>query len=125
VVVIGASNRPDLIDTGLLRPGRIDKIVFVPLPDKEGRKQVLGVHLKRVPLAKDVDLEKILDRMDGFTGADIAAMVKEAGLFAIRESKSAKEVAMRHFEHALAKAKPRMSKEDAADWERQRARWQS
>ncbi len=124
VVVIAATNRPDLIDPGLLRPGRFDKVVFVPLPDRAGRKQVLQVHLKRVPLAKDVDLEKLLDRMDGFTGADIAAAVKEAGLSAIRESKAAKEVAMRHFEHALAKVKPSLAKEDVEQWEKLRRRWQ-
>jgi transitional endoplasmic reticulum ATPase len=124
VVVVGATNRPDLVDTGLLRPGRFDKVVYVPLPDRKGREQVLHVHLKRVPLAKDVNLEKVLEKTDGFTGADIAALVKEAGLFAVRENKSAKEVAMRHFEKALSKVKPSLAKEEAGDWEKRKARWQ-
>ena len=123
VVVIGASNRPDLIDPGLLRPGRFDKVVYVPIPDAKEREQVLKVHLRRTPLAKDVNLGKILERMDGFTGADIAALVREAGLFAIRENKSAKEVAMKHFEKALEKIKPSLDTSDVSEWKKQEARW--
>jgi len=123
VVVIAATNRPDLIDPGLLRPGRFDKIVYVPMPDKEGRKQIFSVCTKRMPLAHDAKLDPLIENSEGFTGADIAAVCKEAGLFALRESKAAKEVQMRHFAHALAKVKPGLTQEEAKAWEEIRKRY--
>ena len=116
VVILGATNRPDLVDPGLLRPGRFDKILYVPIPDKEGRRKVFEVHTRKMPLAKDVSLETLVEATDGFTGADVSAVCKEAGLFAIRESKEAKEVTARHFKMALGRVKPSLSKEDADDW---------
>src|SRR5436309_3174949 len=72
VVVIGATNRPDIIDEALLRPGRFDRILEIPVPSKEARKQILEIHTKRKPLDNTVDMEKLVELTNGFTGADIA-----------------------------------------------------
>src|SRR6478735_11734836 len=85
VVVIGATNRPDMIDEALLRPGRFDRILEVPLPNKEARKEILNIHTKRKPLDNTVDLEKISELTEMWTGADIAAMVNAAAISAIKE----------------------------------------
>jgi transitional endoplasmic reticulum ATPase len=85
VVVIGATNRPDIIDEALLRPGRFDRILEVPFPDKEARKDILKIHTKRKPLDNTVDMEKLVELTDGFTGADIAAIVNAAAMSAIKE----------------------------------------
>jgi len=116
VVVVAATNRPDLVDPGLMRPGRFDKILYVPVPDREGRRKIFEVHTKKMPLTKDVSIDALVEATDGFTGADVAGVCKEAGLYAIRENKEAKEVTMKHFKQALARLKPSLSKEEAADW---------
>jgi transitional endoplasmic reticulum ATPase len=85
VIVIGATNRPDAIDPALRRPGRFDREIEIRPPDTKARKEILQVHTRNVPLAEDVDLEKIAEITHGFTGADIAALVKEAALSALRE----------------------------------------
>jgi len=85
VVVIGATNRPDIIDPALLRPGRFDRIVYVPPPDKEARKKIFEIHTRKVPLADDVDFEKLAEKTEGYSGADIAAVCREAALEALRE----------------------------------------
>jgi transitional endoplasmic reticulum ATPase len=85
VVVIGATNRPDIIDEALLRPGRFDRILEVPFPDKEARKDILKIHTRRKPLDNTVDMEKIVELTNGFTGADIAAIVNAAAMSAIKE----------------------------------------
>ncbi|UVS68358.1 CDC48 family AAA ATPase [Nitrososphaera viennensis] len=112
VVVIGATNRPDIIDEALLRPGRFDRILEVPVPDKEARKQILQIHTRKKPLASDVDLDKMVEMTEGMTGADIAALVNAAAMTAIKEHVNLSgggklEVSMRHFEAALDKIKPR------------------
>ncbi|PLC67267.1 AAA family ATPase, partial [Thermoproteus sp. CP80] len=106
VVVIGATNRPDLVDPALLRPGRFDRIIYVPPPDFKARLDIFLIHTRNVPLAKDVDLEELARRAEGYSGADIELVVREATFMALREDINAKEVAMRHFEAALAKVKP-------------------
>jgi len=85
VVVIAATNRPDILDPALLRPGRFDRLIYVPPPDKTARFEILKVHTKNVPLAEDVSLEDIAEKAEGYTGADLAAVVREAALRAIRE----------------------------------------
>jgi transitional endoplasmic reticulum ATPase len=130
VVVIGATNRPDIIDEALLRPGRFDRILEVPFPDKEARKEILRIHTRRKPLDKTVvNLDKLVELTDGFTGADIAAIVNAAAMSAIKEyvatisEKSSYEreadksqnkhidkkqdlkISMKHFEAALQKIK--------------------
>ena len=84
VVVIGATNRPTLIDPALLRPGRFDELIYVGVPDTAGRRRILAIHTEDMPLADDVDLEKIAQRTDRFTGADLEDLVRRAGLTALR-----------------------------------------
>ncbi len=98
VIVIAATNRPDVLDPALLRPGRFDRQVVVPLPDVRGREQILKVHMRKVPLGQDVKPHFIARGTPGFSGADLANLVNEAALFAARENH--KEVGMSHFERA-------------------------
>jgi cell division protease FtsH len=98
IIVIAATNRPDVLDPALLRPGRFDRQVVVPLPDLRGREQILKVHMRKVPLGDEVDPSKIARGTPGFSGADLANLVNEAALFAAREN--AKSVRMEHFERA-------------------------
>jgi transitional endoplasmic reticulum ATPase len=101
VVVLGATNRPTLLDPALLRPGRFDELIYVPVPNEEGRLKILRIHTKDMPLADGVDLEAIARRTDGYTGADLEDLVRRAGLQAIRESLETQAVSMRLFEKAL------------------------
>ncbi|MEM0302373.1 MAG: CDC48 family AAA ATPase [Archaeoglobaceae archaeon] len=130
VVVIAATNRPDLIDPALLRPGRIERHVYIPPPDKEARKEIFRIHLRNKPLAEDVSLDELAEKTEGYSGADIEAVCREAGMLAIREAlkpgvtrEEAKEIAKklkitkRHFEEALRKVKPSLSKEDLKRYE--------
>lgn len=110
VVVIGATNRPDIIDEALLRPGRFDRILEVPPPDKDARKQIFHIHTKKKPLESDVNLDKLVEMTEGMTGADVAALVNAAAMTAIKEhvrqkSGSKLKVSMKHFETALNKIK--------------------
>ena len=98
VIVIAATNRPDVLDPALLRPGRFDRQVVVPLPDIRGREGILKVHMRKVPLDDDVEPRQIARGTPGFSGADLANLVNEAALFAAREA--AKTVSMDHFERA-------------------------
>src|SRR5688500_10527814 len=91
VVVIGATNRPDIIDEALLRPGRFDRLLEIPIPDKDARKQILQIHLKRKPLGADVNIDKLVDLTDRYTGAEIEALVNAAAIAAVREYIIAKE----------------------------------
>ena len=98
IIVIGATNRPDVLDKALLRPGRFDRQVSVGLPDLNGRRQILEVHIKNIPLDLDVDLERIARGTSGFSGAELANLVNEATIFASRED--SESVEMNHFEKA-------------------------
>ena len=98
IIVMAATNRPDVLDPALLRPGRFDRQIVVHRPDQEGRIKILAVHTKNKPLADDVDLEVIAKRTPGFTGADLANLANEAALLAARERQ--KRIAMHNFEEA-------------------------
>ncbi|QNM82459.1 ATP-dependent metallopeptidase FtsH/Yme1/Tma family protein [Sphingomonas sabuli] len=98
IIIIAATNRPDVLDPALLRPGRFDRQVVVPRPDIEGREKILAVHMKKVPLAPDVDPRVIARGTPGFSGADLANLVNEAALWAARKGK--RLVAMQEFEDA-------------------------
>ena len=124
VVVIAATNRPDIIDPALLRPGRFDKLLYVPPPDLEARKEILKIHLRKKPLAEDVNIDEIAKRTEGYTGADLAAVCNTAVMLAVREhimanknpeeaKKNVKDVKVCrcHFEEALKKVKPISQKE--------------
>lgn len=130
VVIIAATNRPDIIDQALLRPGRFDRLLFVPPPDLEARKQIFKIHTSKTPVTDDVNLDELARRTDGYTGADIASVANTAVMLALREhiskakdpedaKKRAKglKVAKRHFDEALQKIKP-MSREELKMYER-------
>ncbi|MHA1169916.1 MAG: AAA family ATPase, partial [Candidatus Hodarchaeales archaeon] len=84
VFVIAATNRPELIDTALTRAGRFDRLVYVPLPDKEARKEILEVHLRSKPISKDFNMDDLVDLLEGYSGADLAAICREATMDTIR-----------------------------------------
>ena len=124
VVVIAATNRPDIIDAALLRPGRFDRLLYVPPPDYESRKQIILIHTKKKPLGNDVNVDNLAKKMDGYTGADIAAVASAAVMLGLREhiskykepleaEKNTKElkIHMRHFEDAMTKIRPLSSQE--------------
>ncbi|HOK23722.1 MAG TPA: ATP-dependent zinc metalloprotease FtsH [Candidatus Hydrothermia bacterium] len=98
IIVMAATNRPDILDPALLRPGRFDRRVYVPIPDVKGREEILKIHSAKIPLAEDVDLKVIAQGTPGFTGADLSNLVNEAALLAAR--KNQKVVTMRDFEEA-------------------------
>ncbi len=111
VVVIGATNRADIIDPALLRPGRFDRIIYVPPPDRRSRLEILKVHTRNVPLDKNVDLERIADLTEGYSGADLEALVREAVILALREKFEPRPVSMKYFLKALQIVKPSLTKD--------------
>ncbi len=110
VLVIGATNRPDMLDTALLRPGRFDKILLVNAPEEDGRLQILQIHTAKMPVAKDISLKEIAKETAGYTGADLEAVVREAAYFALRENMASDQVKKKHFLEALKKVKPSVNK---------------
>jgi transitional endoplasmic reticulum ATPase len=118
VVVIGATNRPTLIDPALMRPGRLDELIYVTVPDKKGRKRILEVHTKNMPLAKDVDLDDFAARTDKFTGADLEDLTRRAGMAALRESIKSKKVTKANFESALADTRASVTVEMEKEYEK-------
>ncbi|MEU7802070.1 AAA family ATPase [Micromonospora arborensis] len=106
VVVVGATNRPDLVDPALLRPGRLERLVYVPPPDGPARSEILRAASRQVPLAPDVDLAALGDELTGFSAADCAALVREAALAAMRESLAAATVTAEHVSTARARVRP-------------------
>lgn len=118
VVLIGATNRPNLIDPALLRPGRLDELVYVGPPDVAGRRRILAIHAKRMPLAADVDLEQLARRTDRFTGADLEDLTRRAGLTALRRDLAEARVTMADFEAALQETRASVTPEMLAEYER-------
>ena len=117
VTVIAATNRPDIVDKALLRPGRFDKIMLIPVPDRDSRLEILKVHMAPMPL-KGVDIEDIAERTDGFVGADIEALCREAAFNALRSSMDATEVRMQDFEKALTTVFPSANEETMRYYEK-------
>jgi transitional endoplasmic reticulum ATPase len=128
VVVIAATNRPDIMDPALMRPGRFDRLVYVPPPDLQARKEILRIHTKGKPLDDDVDLDKLATKMDKFTGAEISAVCNEAVMLAIRDyvleggdtdedSVKGRKVGMKYFEKAMENVEP-MSESDLRRYEK-------
>src|SRR3989338_130524 len=105
VVVLAATNRPDIIDSALLRPGRFDRQIYVPAPEEKTRLQILKTHTRGMKLEKEISLEKLAEKTEGYSGADLEAVVREAGLNALRENINAKDVSKKHFDDALKKIK--------------------
>lgn len=116
VVVMAATNRPEILDDALLRPGRFDYLIYVPPPDKSTRLKILQVHTRKMPLARDVDLNRLAERTEGFSGADLEALCREAALNAIREDRE--EVTNKDFEEAMRKVKPSITDEMVSRYER-------
>jgi transitional endoplasmic reticulum ATPase len=124
VIVIAATNRPDIIDPALLRPGRFDRLLYIPPPDRESRIQILKIHTNKMPLANDINIERLADDMNGYTGADIASVASAAVMLALRQHISkyqdpkesenhAKElkITMEHFKEAMKKVRPLSTQE--------------
>ena len=123
-IVIAATNRPDVLDTALLRPGRFDRIVLVGVPDKEARKSIFSIQMKEMPIegddkgdeegkskVKDAIINKLVDKTEGYVGADIEAVCREAAMLELRENGEAKTVSVKSFEKALQKVRPSASKD--------------
>jgi len=106
VVVMGATNRPDMLDPAILRPGRFDKLIYVPAPDEHTLLQIYKIHTKDMPLAKDVDLAHLAKISIGYSGADVAALCREAAMNALRRNPNAKEVTLEDFKAAMNEIKP-------------------
>ncbi|WP_433909415.1 CDC48 family AAA ATPase [Sphingomonas yabuuchiae] len=117
VVVIGATNRPNLVDPALLRPGRFDELIYVGVPDKAGRRRILGIQTAKMPLADDVDLDDVAARTERFTGADLGDVVRRAGLIALRKSLTVQQVDMAAFDEALTEARASVTPEMERDYE--------
>ena len=117
VVVIGATNRPNLIDPALLRPGRFDELVYVGVPDSAGRVRILTIQTQKMPLADDVDLAELARRTDRFTGADLEDVVRRAGLIALRRAIDSDAVTMADFDAALADSRASVTPEMERDYE--------
>jgi len=123
VVVMGATNRPDLIDPALLRPGRFDRLVLVGAPDKLSRTKIFEIHMRDMPLAEDVSIDELADITEGYVGSDIAALCREAAMLALRENIESKQVEMRHFREVLKKVKPTIDESIMSYYERIKERF--
>jgi transitional endoplasmic reticulum ATPase len=118
VVVIGATNRPDILDPGLLRPGRFDRLLLIRAPDEEARFEILKIHTKGMPLTKDVALEQLAKECEGYSGADIEALCREAAMIALRDNIKAKDVSRKHFLQALKSIRPSITEDLTKYYER-------
>jgi transitional endoplasmic reticulum ATPase len=118
VVIIGATNRPDIIDPALLRPGRFDEMILVPVPDPKTRAEIFKVHTKKMSLAADVNLGEFVRITQDFTGADIAAVCKKAGRIAMRENINAEKVSHKHFLSAIEETGPSVTPDIMSYYER-------
>jgi len=115
IVVIAATNRPDIVDPAVLRPGRFDRMIYTPEPDEAARLEIFKVHMKDMPLSKNVDMKELARMTKGYSGADISAVCREAAMKALRRDINAKEVTMVDFESTLEKVPPSISP-DMENW---------
>jgi transitional endoplasmic reticulum ATPase len=106
IIVIAATNRPDIVDPALLRPGRFDRLIYVNPPNQKGRLQIFKIYTRDMPLAQDVSLKDLSSSTEGFVGSDIEALCREAGMIALREDFNVESVGMKHFNEALEKIHP-------------------
>lgn len=112
VVVIAGTNRPDIIDTALLRPGRFDKMIYVSPPDLKARRQIFEVHMSKMPLEEDFSMDNLAEKTDGFSGADIEAICREAAMSVLREDKNSRTLKKSHFLNAIKRLTPSLDKKD-------------
>jgi len=117
VIVIGATNRPDILDPALLRPGRFDRIILAPVPDIKVREEIFKIHTSKMPLAKDVNLTLLSEKTPNYVGADIEALCRESAILALREDMKCKEIKMKHFETALKKVGASVDLEDVKKYD--------
>jgi transitional endoplasmic reticulum ATPase len=118
VVVIAATNRPNLLDPAIIRPGRFDRLVYIGSPDRKGRLKIFNIHTNDTPLADDVALENLADITEGYVGADIESVCREAVMIALRENFDVESIEMRHFKEALKKVKPTITEDIAQFYEK-------
>ena len=111
IIVIAATNRPDIVDPALLRPGRFDRLIYVNPPNQKGRLQIIKIYTRDMPLAQDVSLKDLAAETEGFVGSDIEALCREAGMIALREDFNIESVGMKHFNEALEKIHPTVTTE--------------
>ncbi len=111
IIVVGATNRPELLDPAILRPGRFDRLIYVPTPDLNARKEIFLVHTKNMKLSKNVDLDILVRKTEYFVGADIENLCREAAILSIRQDLKNTEVSIEHFLQALEESQPTMSKQ--------------
>jgi transitional endoplasmic reticulum ATPase len=114
VLVIAATNRPDILDPAVMRPGRFDRLIYVPSPDFESLKEIFKIHAGSMPLSKDVLLDELARKAQGYSGADIEAICREAAMNALREDLDATEVSSRDFDEAMERVGPSIAPEDDA-----------
>jgi transitional endoplasmic reticulum ATPase len=115
IVVVAATNRPDMVDPAVLRPGRFDRLIYTPEPDEKSRLRIFQIYTKGMPLAKDVDLAQLAVLTKNYSGADIEALCREAAMHSLRKDINASEVAMKDFDDAIKKAGPSVSS-DMEKW---------
>ncbi len=118
IVVIGATNRPDLLDPAILRPGRFDRLIFIPPPDERSRLEILSIYTRNMPLAEDIRLEDLASRSEGFSGADLESLCREAALAALRRDINAEKVTKIDIEEAFTIVKPSISPQMLREYER-------
>ena len=111
VVVIGATNRPDILDPALLRPGRFDRLIYVPAPDTQSILRIFEIYTENMPLSKDVDLESLANAAKGYSGADIEALCREAAMMALRKNSKAEKVTYEDFKDAMEEIPPSLTAE--------------
>ena len=111
VIVVAATNRPDIIDSALLRPGRIDRMIYVPLPDEETRKEIFEIQFRTMPVSKDVNVANLVQISRGYSGAEICSLCRESAIIALREDFSCAEVTQKNFEKVFHQIKPGISQD--------------
>jgi len=115
VVILAATNRPDIVDPAVLRPGRFDRLIYVPEPNEEGRREIFKIHTKGMPLAKDLDLKELARTTKGYSGADIQSLCREAAMITLRRDIKSKKVTFADFQDALKRIGPSISP-DMENW---------
>lgn len=114
VLVIAATNRPDILDPAVMRPGRFDRLIYVPSPDLESMREIFKIHTRSMPLSRDVDIDELARKAQGYSGADIEAICREAAMIALREDLNATEVSLRDFNKAMERVGPSITPDDDA-----------
>jgi transitional endoplasmic reticulum ATPase len=125
IVIVGATNRPDILDTALLRPGRFDRILLVGAPDQGAREAIFKIHTRDMPLSDDVNMDELVRRTQGYVGADIESVCREAAILALRDDMDSNEVNMKYFKKALEKVPPSVTDDVMESYEDMKDRFRS